>query len=535
VRSASIAIVAALISLFTGCGGESSSPLQFVDVAAERGLDFSHSAFRWEMSMDPVAMMGGGLCWVDVDNDGWLDLFVTDTWSNGEWGQWDERGGVPTTRLFRNEEGSFVDVSEDWGADQPARANGCVAADLDGDGWVDLYVTTERENLLLWNKQGRGFVEGARAAGVEAYGWSAGVAAGDVDGDGRTDLVVAGYAALNKPVTTAETGFPNTFEAVEDIVFLNQGGSDRPTFAAEQTGLEPDGPEYGLGVLLTDFDGDNDLDLHIANDTQPNRLYRNESTPGNVRFVDQSAQSGADDPNSGMGIASTDVDSDDRPDLVVTNLAGQGHVALTSSDGAFNATETLNAVRTIGDERTGWGVSFGDFDNDGDADLLIASGAIPITDLNEASEPLTYLANEHGVFVDASDAVGIGGISPRNGRSIALADFDNDGDLDAAVSAIGQPLVLLENQQQGGSWLMVDVGAAIPGLRAHMDLTDGSSIDRLHHVGGSWLSSEDPRIHFGLPRDAEIDRLQVWAPDGMVLYDGSPDKNQVLAIGEDDR
>ena len=82
---------------------------------------------------------------------------------------------------------------------------------------------------------------------------------------------------------------------------------------------------------------------------------------------------------------------------------------------------------------------------------------------------------------------------------------------------------------------MVDVGAAIPGLRAHMDLTDGSSIDRLHHVGGSWLSSEDPRIHFGLPRDAEIDRLQVWAPDGMVLYDGSPDKNQVLAIGEDDR
>lgn len=504
-------------------------PLEFVDVAGDVGLDVSHSAFRWEVTMDPVAMMGAGVCWLDVDNDGWLDLFVTDTWSDGEWGRWQERDELPTTRLFRNTGEEFVDATDALGAGIAARGNGCVAADLDGDGFTDLYVTTERQNLLLWNQGGTGFVEGAAAAGVEAYGWTAGVAAGDIDSDGLIDLVVTGYADLNRPVTDAQTGFPNTFEPIADWVFLNRGETGRPTFSAVDAGLEPDGLEYGLGVVLTDFDADGDLDLHVANDTQPNRLYRNESVPGQPRFVDISADSGADDPNSGMGIATSDVDDDLLPDLVVTNLAGQGHVALRSeSDAAFSA--AFEAVRQVGMEATGWGTSFGDFDNDGDVDLLIASGAIPIVGLDESSEQLTYVSNEGGVFVDATTAVGIDALAPRNGRSVAVADYDNDGDLDAVVSAIGQPLMLLQNRLVGGDWLIVDPGSPVPGMRVQVLLESGRTIQRVHHVGSSWLSSEDPRVHIGLGKHDVVSAVWVWAPNGDLLYEGNPRRNATLEV-----
>ena len=503
--------------------------LVFVDVAAEVGLDVSHSAFRWEMAMDPVAMMGGGLCWIDANNDGWLDLFVTDTWSNGEWGKWTEAGALPTSKLFLNDTGRFTDVSESWGVDYEVRANGCVAADLNGDGFSDLYVTTERENLLLWNQKGSGFVNGAEAAGVEAYGWATGVAAGDIDGDGRTDLVVAGYADLNRSIDDAQTGFPNMFEPIDDWIFMNAGGAERPAFEEIDAGLEPDGPEYGLGTVLADFDSDGDLDLYIANDTQPNRLYRNDSTPGVAKLVDVSAEMGVDDPNSGMGIAAADVDGDQFSDLVVTNLAGQRHAAFQRTpDGGY--LPAFGAVRDVGMDATGWGTSFGDFDNDGDQDLLVASGAIPIVSLSESSEPVTFLRNDDGVFIDGSTAVAIDELADRNGRSIAVADFDNDGDLDAAVSAIGQPLVLIENRVVGGDWIMIDPGVPMPGLKVRVTATSGSVVEAVHHVGGSWLSSEDPRIHVGLRADDPIALVEVWAPDGTVLYEGIAEANRVLNV-----
>ena len=180
----------------------------FVDVAAEVGLDFRHGAFQWGTTGDPNAMMGGGVCWIDVDDDGWLDLFVVNTWSNGEWGRWREEGALPSTRLFRNDRGRFTDVTDEWGAGLEVRGNGCVAADLDLDGHTDLYVTTERENVLLWNEDGDRFEVDDGAAGVDTYGWQAGAAVGDVNDDGWPDLFVAGYADLNHPVDGADPGVP---------------------------------------------------------------------------------------------------------------------------------------------------------------------------------------------------------------------------------------------------------------------------------------------------------------------------------------
>lgn len=507
-------------------GETGQSALELVDVAGEIGLNVRHSAFRWGVSADPVAMMGGGLCWIDVDGDGWQDLFLTDTWSDGEWGRWDSSGGLPTTRIFRNVGGLFEEFTDEWGAGIETRSVGCVAADFDNDGFTDLYVTTDRENLLLWNDDGSGFVEGARLAGVGAYGWHTGVAAGDLDGDGNVDLFVAGYADLNKPRPNADTGFPNTFEPVVDLLFMNNGpsGDARPTFrsVATEVGVEPEGLEYGLGVMLVDFDGDGDLDVHVANDTQPNRLYRNEGADGrgeSFRLADVGEAVGVDDPNSGMGIASGDINDDRFPDFVVTNLAGQGHAGLMSVDGVDSPEfePGMRQVSELGMDLTGWGASFGDLDLDGDLDLILASGDIPIVNLEGSGGRTAVFLNDGGELRDGGSTLGLGDIPERNGRSVALADYDNDGDLDAAISAVGQPLVLLQNRGVEGHWLVIDPGVPDPGLRVRLSFDDGTGFERAFAAGSSWLSGEGYRIVVGVGAHESVAVVEITRSDGSVV------------------
>ena len=144
--------------------------------------------------------MGGGVCWIDIDNDGWLDLFAVNSYAYGDVPYWERHGGLPGSGLFHNANGKFTDVSRASGADVRIRGNGCVAADLNGDGFSDLYVTSTTYDALLWNDGKGHFSEGARAAGITAYGWHSGATVGDVNGDGRPDLFVAGYADLNFPL-----------------------------------------------------------------------------------------------------------------------------------------------------------------------------------------------------------------------------------------------------------------------------------------------------------------------------------------------
>ena len=153
-------------------------------------------------------MQGTGLCWLDYDGDGQLDLFAVNSYAVVEIARWRREGGLPETALYRNDGGRFEDVSEDAGANFAVRGTGCVAGDLDTDGDTDLYVTTATEQLLLWNDGDGHFSEGARDAGVAAFGWHSGAAIGDVNGDGLPDLVVAGYADVNTPSPTLRAGFP---------------------------------------------------------------------------------------------------------------------------------------------------------------------------------------------------------------------------------------------------------------------------------------------------------------------------------------
>jgi hypothetical protein len=529
-----------------------ASAPRFTDVASEVGIDFRQGSFRWDVTPDPAAMMGAGVCWLDYDEDGWLDLFAVNSYALAEADRWEqEEGGLPRSGLFHNADGTFVDVSSGSGADLVIQGSGCVAADFDLDGHTDLYVTSATVGELLWNEGDGTFTAGAEEAGAQAFGWYAGAAVGDVDGNGWPDLFLAGYANVNVPIEGATQGFPNTKLGVRDLLYLNtgDGGDGRAVFreVGTEAGLEVVGFEYGLGATFSDLDLDGDLDLYVANDTKPNRLYENVGWPGGFaadpsglgfRFEELAARAGAADPNAGMGVAEADYDGDGLPDLFVTNARDQVHAVYRGQTSDLVAPSFADVRADLGADlggSTGWGVSFGDLDLDTDLDLFLVNGEVPVTNLVADAEPLEALGNltaqgEPGRYEDFGVAAGLGAIGPMLARGSAVADFDNDGDLDVAINSIGGPLALLRNEGATGHWLEVQLEGFHPGALVTATLPDGRELVREVRAGGSYLSSEDPRSLFGLGDTGALTRLVVRWPGGQrtVLEDVAAD--QILHV-----
>jgi hypothetical protein len=518
------------------------------DVARQVGLDFRHGAFHFAVSRDPIAMMGGGVCWLDYDGDGWLDLYAVNSYSvEVDVASWKKQGGLPRSALFHNVGGRFSDVSRGSGADLDVRGNGCVAADFNLDGRTDLYVTAAGYDALLWNEGDGRFADGARAAGITTYGWHSGAAVGDVNGDGLPDLFVAGYADLNAPVADADAGFPSTYAGVRDRLYLNEGpdGNGRSTFreVGLQAGVEAAEVDHGLGAVFTDFDGDGRLDLYVANDLDPNQLYVNVPWPGGAdadparlgfRLDERGGELDVADENAGMGIASADFSGDGRPDLVVTNSHKQLHGVFESGPAGASGLSFADArsgfSSAFDTSLAGWGVSWADLDLDGSLELVIANGAVPVTD------PIQVLAGtarsgDSGQVVDVRGSVGLGEGPLVIGRGLAAADYDNDGDVDIAVSSIGGPLVLLRNSGATGHWLEVDLGTFSPGARVTALLSDGRTLVREVQAGGSYLSSEDPRVHFGLGDAARVSQLVMRTPFGRETSFVDVAADQVVSVG----
>jgi hypothetical protein len=511
--------------------------LRLEDVAAASGLRFRHGAFRFKTSNDPVAYMGGGLCWLDYDGDGWLDLYVVNSYSiESDVAQWRRRGGSPRSALFHNERGKFVDVSRGSGANVSLRGNGCVAADLNGDGRTDLYVTATGYDALLWNRGDGTFAEGARAAGIADYGWHSGAAVGDVNGDGRPDLYVAGYADMNSPIPGAAGGFPSNYRPIRDRLYLNIGpdtkGRSRFREVARQAGVEAKQVDHGLGVVFTDYNGDGRPDVYVANDTDPNRLLENVPAAGPLGFLlqERARNDVVADSQAGMGVASADFNRDTRPDLFVTNSHRQLHGVFGSRGRGFS-----DARRTFAqafDTRfAGWGVAWADLDLDGDLDVVLANGAIPIHNLARDREPVQVLQDNGSRVIDVSASV-LGKTGVRvNGRGLAAADYDNDGDVDVAINSIAGPLVLLRNSGSRGRWLEVAFKRFSPGARVTLELEDGRRLVREAQAGSSYLSSEDPRLHFGLGRVATVKALIVRFPNGRTIRRQNVAADQVVTAG----
>ena len=391
-----LAVLVALLALATAGGAAAA----LNDVASQVGLHFRQGAFRFGVSFDPPAMMGGGLCWVDYNNDGWLDLFVVNSYSQDDVSLWQKHGGLPRSRLFRNVRGRFVNVTARSHSGLAVRGNGCVAADLNGDGRTDLLATTASGLKLLWNNGDGTFSEGARAAGMTAPGWYTGAAVADVNGDGRPDVYVAGYTDLNHPIPGSDSGFPGSYAGLRDLLYLNLGrGKFREV--GRQAGLETARFDHSLGAVFTDFNRDGRIDLYVANDEDPNRLYENVAWPGGARadparlgfrFEERAAAEGVADPNAGMGVASADYNGDGRSDLIVTNARNQRH-AVFHSAGPSLVDGRADFGSLLGTSLSAWGVSWPDLNRDGNPDLVIADGAIPVRNLSRDAEPVQVLEN----------------------------------------------------------------------------------------------------------------------------------------------
>jgi hypothetical protein len=544
-REVGVGVAAAVAALIAGtavAAGPAQEPtrtlagVRLVNVATRVGLDFWQGAFRFGVSPDAAAMTGGGLCWLDYDRDGWVDLFVVNSYSDADASRWKRAGGLPRSTLFRNKRGHFTDVGRKAGASLAVKGQGCTAADFNGDGHTDLFVTTSSYDRLLWNNGNGTFTEGARAAGIRKYGWHGGAAVADVNRDGRPDLYVAGYTDQNFPVPGSAAGFPTNFAGVRDLLYLNVGrdrsGRSRFREVGVEAGLEAARLDHSLGAVFSDFDGDGRPDLYVANDGDPNRMYQNIAWPGGkrtdpaglgFRFEERAAGAGVADPNAGMGVAVGDFSGDGRADLFVSNSRGQGHAVYSglppTPSGASFADVREGFATAFGHDFTGWGVAWVDLDLDGDLDVVLANGEIPVTSLKKDAQPIQVLENraaqgDPGVFVDGSELVGVRTLPKTVGRGLAVADFDNDGKADIAINTIGGRLQLLRATGAQGHWLDVRLARFSPGAVVTAVLPDGTRLVREVQSGSSYASSGDPRVLLGLGDATTVARLTVRFPNG---------------------
>lgn len=472
VRLLAAAVIAGAVPLVAGSPGPT-----FVEAATESGLTFVHdNGARGEFMLPEI--MGSGVALLDYDSDGDLDVFLV------QGAPLTEAGDTDGSRLFRNDvtvvDGQalprFTDVTGAAGIAVGGVGMGVATGDYDGDGDVDLYVTRFGSNVLLRN-DGAVFTDVTQMAGVDDPRWSTSAAFFDADRDGDLDLFVANYldftVAANKrcvdPVGERDYCAPSSYRPVPDRFFRNRGDG---TFedATDAAGFSR-AYGAGLGVAVGDYNGDGWPDVYVANDATPNQLWINQQ---DGTFVDDGPLAGvalnaAGRPEGSMGIASGDYDGDGDEDLVVSNLVRETFVAyVNDGTGAFEDRRAEVGIAAPTADRTGFGIEWLDADNDGLLDLIATNGAVNIVASQRGSAvPYRQLDqlfhNEgNGRLREISTRAGAAFRNPDVGRGLVVGDIDNDGDLDAVVSNNGAPARLLLNQGPGGHFVRVRLSAPAP-------------------------------------------------------------------------
>jgi hypothetical protein len=523
--------------LVGGCGGEGESraktvpvkarpdaPFHFVDTAEAAGL----RTITWCGRPEKPHLLesgGTGVALFDYDGDGDLDLYLVNGWRL-EGSEVVERG---RDVLYRNRgDGTFEDVTREAGLGLDAWGCGVAVGDIDGDGHPDLFVTNFGPDLLYRNNGDGTFSAVPDSPGID--GWSAPAVFFDADGDGDQDLFVGGYveATLEEVLHAKPTLSwkdrdvmlgPFGLEGLANRYFENDGRG-RFVEATDKAGLTDVGEYFSFAVAALDVDDDNDLDLYVANDSNPNYLYQND---GSGRFQEVGLWSGAAfDVNSaaqaGMGVVPGDFDNDGKIDLFVANFAQDSSTLYVNAGDCLFVDESQ--PRGLRDPTYGplsWGGALADFDLDGDLDIFVANGHIypqaddPPPTGTSFAQPNLVLANHDGHLQDVSRNAGPGLEVVRSSRGSAVGDIDGDGDLDLVIANVDTPPTLLRNDTQPrGAWLLVSAAGA-----HRVEVTAGGRrFVRPYVSGGSYVSASDPRFHFGLGEVERVERLAVRWADG---------------------
>ncbi len=526
---------------------------QLTDITAATGIRFKHLAAPEKKYI--VESMSGGVLIVDYDRDGWPDIYFT----NSPTVEMALKGEKARGALYHNNhDGTFTDVTEKAGIGSPCFAMGGAVGDYNNDGWPDLYITCLGGNVLYRNNGNGSFTDVTKQAGVADGRWSTGAAFADFDGDGFVDLMVTNYVdfklndlpGFGKSATCKFRGIdvqcgPRGLKGGGDSLFHNNGDGTF-TDVSKSAGVEDPAGYYGLGVLWSDFGNTGRPDIYVANDSTPNYLYRN---TGKGKFEEIGLESGTAVSGDGseqgsMGVAVADYNHTGRFSIYVTNFADEFNT-LYRNDGPWSFTDVSydSGVALASLPYVKWGTAFVDLDNDGWPDLFSVNGHVyPQVDTMPSGaryrEVENLLMNERdGTFCDAGTLAGPAVREPRVGRGLGAADLDNDGNVDLVVENLdGSPTVLHNGGVPGTHWVSFELAGTKSNrlaLGARVTLTAGG-VRQMDEVrsGGSYLSQNDLRVHFGLGKADRITSVEVRWPSGHTdtMSDLRPD--QIYAVLE---
>jgi len=543
--------IVAILSILCALTAFGQSPaIHFHSANAELGLPVPGTAISEKKYI--IQQMSGGVALFDCDNDGRLDIAVV---NDSTLDHYRKSGGDPMLTLYHQEpNGKFTDITKQAGLTKIGWGMGIAIADYDNDGLLDIYVTGYNGNVLYHNLGNCKFEDVTAKAGVQTTGFATGAAWGDYDRDGRVDLFVSRYihSDVDKlgEIDTNYKGLkveaPWGMHGESDFLFHNRGDGTFEDISRKAGVSDPDG-RLGLGVVWGDIDNDGWPDLYVANDTEPNYLYRNkhDGTFEEIALLSGAAVSGEGKAMGSMGVDLGDYDHDGRLDITVADFAYQG-IELHHNNGPDGFTDMTWTAKTGQPtfRSVKWGTGFVDLDNDGWLDIPVACGHIytaidTLPGEPPYREPMLLLHNTgKGTFEEIANAAGLNDEPLQARRGIAFGDINNDGLIDMVVfNQNGPPSVFLNDTRNSNHRVLFKLEGKESnraGIGARVSVTAGGVTQMAEVKGGnSYLSQSDLRLHFGLGKEAKMSKVEIIWPNGKKeeLKDVDADKIYTIVEG----
>jgi hypothetical protein len=520
---------------------------RFTEISGPIGITFKH-VFSPEKKYIAESM-SGGVALFDYDNDGYLDIYFVNSLTV----DLAKAGRQTSSALYHNNgDNTFTDVTSKAGVANIGFGMGVATGDYNNDGFEDFYVTCLGPDHLFKNNGNGTFTNVTLKAGVSDPRWSTGAIFVDYDNDGKLDLFVSNYVDfdLNRlpefgvgrtcqfkgvPVQCGPRGLPGAGDSL-----YHNNGDGTFTDVSKKAGVSDPNGYYGLGVIASDFDEDGFSDIFVANDSTPNFLYHNngDGTFKEIAFISGTAVNESGSEQGCMGVTLADYDHDGKLDLFITNFDDEYNV-LYRHDGpnSFTDVSFKAKVAEVSLPFVGWGTKFFDYDNDGWADLFVVNGHVYPQRSPYRQRQLLHRNNQDGTFSEVASQMGSTLMEERVGRGAAFGDIDNDGDVDIVVNDLDGGPQLLRNDggNTNNSVLIKTVGVKSnrDGIGAKVKVVSGnlSQIDEVRS-GGSYLSQNDLRVHFGLEKRTKLDLVEVRWPSGTVDRVAKLSANKILTIKE---